>query len=313
MTATADARRPGAGSAPQISDFHHYRQLTLELAISQFKLRYTQSVLGYVWSLLKPAMLFGVTYFIFVDLFKINDGTQFYGMQVLLGIVVWTFFAECTGSSMGAIAGSAGLIRKAYFPRSIVVIAASLSSLFTFLINMLIVFAIAVLLHQIDIGLRMLIVIPLLLELYVLALGLSLFLASLHVQFHDVGHLWDVLLQVLFYGSGVMFSLTYVLQRLHYALAVGVKTPSPPRLTWIIELMTANPITQIIEDLRHALLAPEAPWTELVVTGHLVADRQYAAVNAPWLLPVPFLVVIAIFICGSLIFRARARYFAENL
>jgi len=316
MSATADARLPGvaAGSAPQLNTLRHYRQLTVELAISQFKLRYTQSVLGYLWSLLKPAMLFGITYFIFVDLFKINDGTEYYGMQVLLGIVLWTFFAECTGSSMQAIAGSAGLIRKAYFPRSILVIAASLSSLFTFLINMLIVFAIAVGLRQIDIGLRMLIVIPLLLELYVLALGISLFLASLHVQFHDVGHLWDVMMQLLFYGSGVMFSLTYVLQRLHLALQVGQTVPNhSPIFVWIAAVMTANPITQIIEDLRHALLAPQAPWTEAVVTGHLAAVHQLHALDVPWMLPVPFVIVIVILTTGALTFRARARSFAENL
>ena len=126
-------------------------------------------MLGYFWSLLKPAMIFAIMYFIFVDLFKINDGTQFYGMQVLLGIVVWTFFAECTSSSMQAIASNGGLIRKAYFPRSILVIAASLSSLFTFVINLLIVFVIAVGLHQIDIGLRIIVVLPLLLELYLLS------------------------------------------------------------------------------------------------------------------------------------------------
>src|ERR1017187_10782164 len=128
------------GSAAPLNTFRHYRHLTLELAVSQFKLRYTQSVSGYLWCLLKPAMMFAITYFIFVDLFNIKDGTSFYGLQVLLGIVVWTFFSECTSSAMQAIASNGGLIRKAYFPRSILVIAASLSSLFTFLINLMIVF-----------------------------------------------------------------------------------------------------------------------------------------------------------------------------
>ena len=315
MSATADTRPTlnATGMARQPSTFRPYRHLTLELAISQFKLRYTQSVLGYLWSLLKPAMMFAITYFIFVDLFKINDGTEFYGLQVLLGIVVWTFFAECTSSAMQAIASNGGLIRKAYFPRSILVIAASLSSLFTFLINLVIVFVIAVALHQIDIGLRIVAVIPLLLELYLLSLGISLFLAALFVQYHDVSHLWEVLMQGLFYGSGVMFSLTYVLQRLHLALAVGSTTRVTPHLLWIMQVMTANPITQIIEDLRHALLTPVAPWTELVVTGHLAAVNQWAPLNATWLLPVPFLVVLLVLTVGSLTFRARARNFAQNL
>jgi len=315
MSATADVRLPGAaaGPAPQLNTLRHYRHLTLELAISQFKLRYTQSVLGYLWSLIKPAMIFAITFFIFVDLFKINDGTQFYGIQLLLGIVIWTFFSECTGASMQAIAGSAGLIRKAYFPRSILVIAASLSSLFTFLINLVIVFLIAVALHQINLSLRLIAVVPLLVELYLLALGISLFLSALFVQFRDIGHLWDVLMQLLFYGSGVMFSLTYVLQRLHLALQVGQKVPTHPIYLWIAQLMSANPIMQTIEDLRHALLTPQAPWTEEIVTGHLAAVHQYAALDVPWMLPVPFLVVALVLTVGALTFRARARNFAENL
>jgi ABC-2 type transport system permease protein len=315
MPADADARLPGAtaGAASQLDTFRHYRHLTVELAISQFKLRYTGSVLGYFWSLLKPAMIFAIMYFIFVDLFKIQDGTEFYGMQVLLGIVVWTFFAECTSSAMQAIASNGGLIRKAYFPRSILVIAASLSALFTFVINLLIVFVIAVALHQIDISLRIIVVLPLLLELYLLALGISLFLAALFVQYHDVSHLWEVLMQLLFYASGVMFSLTYVLQRLHLALEVGSTKPQPPHLLWIVQVMAANPIMQNIEDLRHALLTPQAPWTELVVTGHLAAVHQYAALDVPWEVPLPFLAVLLVVTFGALTFRFRARSFAENL
>ena len=312
MSAGADAALPATRPATRLDTLRHYRHLTLELAISQFKLRYTQSVLGYFWSLLKPAMIFAITYLIFVDLFKINDGTEFYGVQLLLGIITWTFFAECTAASMQAIAGSAGLIRKAYFPRSILVIAASMSSLFTFLINLTIVFVIALALHQIDLGVRAVFVIPLLLELYLLAIGISLFLAALFVQFRDVGHLWDVLMQLLFYGSGVMFSLTYVLQRAHLVTAAGQPVVKPNNL-WAVTLVACNPIMQTIEDLRHALLTPQAPWTELVVTGHLAAVNQTAAFDAPWLAPVPFVIVALIVTVGALTFRARARTFAENL
>ena len=314
MFTTSDARIPagGAGIPRQPSAFRHYRHLTLELAITQFKLRYTKSALGYAWSLLKPAMLFGITYVIFVDLFHVEDGTPFYGIQLLLGIVIWTFFAECTAASMQAIAGSGGLIRKAYFPRSILVIAASLSSVFTFLINLTLVVFIAVLLHQIDFGLRMLAAIPLLLELYLLMLGLSFFLSALYVQFHDVGHIWDVLMQLLFYGSGVMFSLTYVLQRAGLAHRPGTAA-TKPHFVWAAQLVAANPITQIIEDLRHALVTPVAPWTEQVVTGHLAALGQTHALDVPWLLPVPFLAVITVLAMGALTFHARARTFAEDL
>ncbi|HYA01406.1 MAG TPA: ABC transporter permease [Candidatus Binatia bacterium] len=319
MTATIEAGVPGAASpAPRsLSSFSHYRHLTLELAISQFKLRYTQSALGYLWSLLKPAMMFGITYFIFVDLFQINDNTRFYGIQLLLGIVIWTFFSECTAASMQAVAGAGGLIRKAYFPRSILVLAASLTSLFTFLINLVLVIVIALALRQIVIGPQMLVAIPLLLELYLLVLGISFFLASLQVQFRDVGHLWEVLMQLLFYGSGVMFSLTYVLQRANLAVKPSVVSLRGTAVTlhfvWVVALVAANPIMQIIEDLRHALINPQAPWTILVVTGHDAAVKQLHPLNAPWVAPIPYVIVIAVLTLGALIFRARARNFAQDL
>lgn len=323
-TTTADSRLLQPGEAPRaLNTFHHYRRLTLELAISQFKLRYTQSVLGYLWSLLKPAMLFGITYVIFVDLFHINDNTHAYGMQLLLGIVVWTFFAECTAAAMQAVASSAGLIRKAYFPRSILVIAASLTSLFTFLINLVLVLVIAMALTltqkagqpaQISLGLQSLAAIPLLLELYLLVIGISFFLASLFVQYRDVGHIWEVLMNLLFYGSGVMFSLTYVLQRAGLAKASAAETTlRAPHFLWAVVLVAANPIMQVIEDLRHALITTQAPWTASVVSGHIVAQLQVHPVNAPWVAPLPFLIVIAVFSIGALTFRARARNFAQDL
>jgi ABC-2 type transport system permease protein len=319
----AGARIPPAkpvtmGSA---GSFRHYRQLTLELAISQFKLRYTQSVLGYMWSLLKPALVFGITYVIFVVVFQIRDGTPDYGIQFLLGIVIWTFFADCIAASMQAIASSAGLLRKAYFPRSILVIAASFTSLFTFLINLSLVIVIALALRSIQLGPRSLLAIPLLFELYLLVLGISFFLSALFVRFRDVGHLWEVFTQVLFYGSGVMFSLTYVLQRagLVANAAVGggaishLGSTSIVKYVWAVVVIAANPIMQIIEDLRHALITPQAPWTLSVVTGNLAAVNQVHPLDAPYIAPVPYLIVLAVFALGTLTFRARAKNFAQDM
>ncbi|MGA8016321.1 MAG: ABC transporter permease [Candidatus Dormiibacterota bacterium] len=312
MSASTEAQVPGQAveAVRPPSPFRHYRHLTLELAISQFKLRYTQSVLGYLWSLVKPAMLFGIMYVVFDKLFHVNDNTPFYPIQLLLGIVTWTFFAECTATSMQAIASNGGLLRKAYFPRSILVIAASLTSLFTFVINLTLVFVIAVALRQIDVGLRIVAVVPLLIELYLLSLGLSLFLSALFVQYHDVGHLWEVVQQALFYGSGVMFSLTYVMQRTGVVAPASGQPAAKLHILWPLQLVASNPMTQIIEDLRHAVVTPVAPWTAAAVTstpgGILQAD-------SPWLVPVPFVIVLGVLAIGALTFRSRARNFAQNL
>jgi ABC-2 type transport system permease protein len=286
MSVTADAPRPvvaAAASKPK-SGLQHYRHLTLELAISQFKLRYTGSALGYLWSLLKPAMTFGTMYFIFTVLFKVRDHTPFFGLQLLLGIVVWTFFSECIAYSMAAIAGTGHLIRKAYFPRSILVIAASMTSLFTFAINLTLVAVIALLTRQIDLGPRILAVIPLFAELYLLVLGISLFLSALVVQFRDVGHLWEVVSQVLFYGSAVLYSLTFLKEGNHYT---------------VLNVLAVNPVAQIVEDFRHAVITPQAPWTFLMVPT--------------WSAVAPFVLVGLALVIGGLTFRNRAPHLAENL
>ena len=316
MFATADAGLAGAAgaTAPPLNSFRHYRHLTLELAISQFKLRYTQSVLGYLWSLIKPASIFAITYFIFVDLFKINDGTKVYGMELLLGIVVWTFFAECTASSMQAIASNGGLIRKAYFPRSILVIAASLSSLFTFIINLLIVFVIAVALRDIDLGLRIVMVIPLLLELYAArARHLALPLSALR----PVPRCQPPL------GGADQPALLRLRGDVQPHLRAPAAAPGSggrghhkalPR-TWSGSCRSWSPIPSCRSSRTCATRCSRRwrPWTELVVSGHLAAVKQYAPLNAAWEVPVPFLVVILVVIFGALTFRARARSFAENL
>lgn len=266
--------------------FQRYSNLTLELAIAQFKLRYTGSALGYLWSLFKPGMQFAIMYVLFVLLFKIKDNTPYFGIQLLLGIVVWTFFSECAAASMAAIAGTGHLIRKAYFPRSILVIAASFTTLFTLAINLVLVILIATVMGQIDFGVRILAVIPLLVELYAVALGISLLLSALFVQFRDIGHLWDVVSQILYFGSAILFSLTYL-------------KGAAAHKEWAFNLVAANPIAQIVEDLRHAIVTPQAPWTVNMVSGAVA-----------W---IPFVIVLVVLVIGALVFRNRAPSFAENL
>lgn len=276
MAATA------AAAPPAPSPVRRHLNLVRELAVTQFQLRYTGSALGYLWSLLKPALLFGLMYVIFVDLFHVGDTTPYFAIQLLLGIVLWTFFSECTAFSMQSIAGTGHLIRKAYFPRWIMVMAASLTSIFTFLINLALVIIVAILSRQIDLGLRIVWILPLLLELYLLALGISLFLAALYVQFRDVGHLWEVVSQVMFYGSAVVYPLSILGHRYPAALKIAA----------------CNPVAQIIEDMRHVVVTPQAPWTVDYLGG---------------LYLVPLGITALAVIVGALTFRRLSPHFAENL
>lgn len=252
--------------------------LVREIAWTQFKLKYTSSVLGYLWSLLKPAMLFAVMYVIFVQVFKqtAND----FAVQLLVGIVLFTFFTECTGVGLGSIVGNGGLIQKAYFPRWVLVAASSLTAAMTFVINLVLIVAIATPLGHLHPGVRSLAVIPLVLELYLFALGLSLLLSSLFVFYRDLGHIWEILTQVLFYASAVVFPIARVPARF-----------LPP-------FFGINPLAQIIQDVRHALVTDAVP-------------SVASSVGALSLVPIA--TSLGLFVVGALVFRALSPSFAENL
>jgi ABC-2 type transport system permease protein len=261
------------------SAVHRTFNLTRELAVTQFKLKYTGSILGYLWSLLKPLMIFAIMYVVFVHLLHINSGAHG-ALQLLVAIVIWTFFAEAVGTSVNVIVANTSLIKKAYFPRTILVIAASLTALMTFLINITLVIAIAAPLHQIDLSLRSLVVVPLFLELYVIILGAALLLSSLFVFYRDLGHIWEVSSQLLFYASAVVYPLT------------------PVFLQGKEKILGLNPLAQIIEDVRHALVTATVPWTGEML-GPMIA--------------VPFGIIAALVVAGYVTFTRLAPRFAEQL
>ena len=117
------------------SVFQRNVNLIRELSITSFKLKYTGSALGYVWSLVKPLMLFGIMYLVFSILLRVGKNDVNFPVQLLIAIVAWTFFTEATSTAMNAVAGNGELIRKAYFPRWILVVASTTSSMLTFAIN----------------------------------------------------------------------------------------------------------------------------------------------------------------------------------
>jgi len=255
--------------------------LVRELAVTQFKLKYTGSALGYIWSLMKPLMLFGVMYAVFSRLLRVGQNSPNFTFQLLVGIVVWTFFAETVTLSVNVMVTNAHLIKKAAFPRPILVIASSVSALLTFAINMTIAVTIGLLTHQISVGWRSFLVFPLFAELYILILGLALFLSTAFVYYRDVGHIWEVFSLALFYGSGVVYPLT------------------PDFLHAKAKLLLSSPVAQVIEDVRHVIVTPLVPSSESTL--------------GPWLWMVPYALVLLAISLGTWLFRKFSPRFAEYL
>ncbi len=279
---------PGSGRLEAIprprSVFQRNVNLIRELSITQFKLKYTGSALGYVWSLVKPAMLFGIMYLVFSVLLKAGAKVKEFPVQLLLGIVVWTFFVEATTTAMNAIAGAGELIRKAYFPRWILVVASTTSALLTFAINTVLVVVVTLLLGQLHLSLRSLVAPLLYIELAALVLGLSLLLSALFVFFRDLGHIWEILSLVLFYGSAVVIPFVTIS---NYSKKLA-------------DIAGLNPIAQIVQDLRHALVLddPTIPWMGTII-GPLAI--------------IPILITVAVLVIGFAVFHKLTPRFAESL
>jgi ABC-2 type transport system permease protein len=264
------------------SVFQRTLNLTRELAITQFRLKYTGSALGYAWSLVKPLMLFGIMYLVFSVLLKTGGKDEDFPVELLFGIVIWTFFVESTTLAMNAIAGAGDLIRKASFPRWILVVASTASAALSFVINTLLVVVVTLLLGKLHLSVASLLAPLYYVELIVLVLGLSLLLSALFVFFRDLGHIWEIASLVLFYGSAIIYPFARV----------------PVRLRPFAGL---NPVLQIVQDVRHALVDAANPLIPSIASsiGPLVV--------------VPILGTLVVLGVGFLVFTRLTPKFAEAL
>jgi len=259
------------------------RALLRELVATDFKLRYQGSVLGYAWSLLRPLLLFLIMYVVFVRFLRIGQGVPHFPVYLLMGIVLWNFFAEMTSQSLGSIVGRGDLIRKIRIPRWIIVLSSSLSALINLALNLIVVGVFIAVNHVAITGAALWM--PLILvEIYVLSLGVSLFLAALFVKYRDMSYIWEVVLQGMFYLTPIIYPVTYI------------KNPT------LLKLMFLNPMAQAIQDVRHVVITPAT-----------VTIRDHTVLQGQLLQYAPFALAIIILIGGVLYFRKQAKYFAEDI
>src|SRR5579863_7949537 len=250
------------------SIFQRNLNLVRELSITSFKLKYTGSALGYVWSLVKPLMLFGIMYLVFSVLLKTGGKDADFPVELLFGIVIWTFFVESTTLAMNAIAGAGELIRKAYFPRWILVVSSTASAALSFVINTLLVVVVTVLIGKLHLSVSSLLAPLYYIELIVLVL--SLLLSALFVFFRDLGHIWEIASLVLFYGSAVIYPFVRVQSYLRHIAGL-------------------NPVLQIVQDVRHSLVDAANPLIPSMFT------------SIGWFVVIPILITFVVLGIGFLV------------
>jgi ABC-2 type transport system permease protein len=274
-------REPIRGPSALAGDLRRTLTLTLAIAKNDFKLRFFGSVLGYVWTLMRPLMLFGVLYVIFTQFVPVDAPS--FGVALLLGIVLFTFFSEATGGAVMSVMDRENLVRKIHFPRMVIPLAVVLMACFNLGLNLVVViiFAIA---SGITPGFAWLAMFPLVALLTVFASGLAMMLSALYVRYRDVEPIWDVVLQVTFYGSLIL--VPYEVIRL--------------KSEFVASALVANPLAAVLQEARH-----------------LVVDSSYAsaadALSSPALLLVPLAITAATFALGLWVFNREAPRIAEAL
>ncbi len=178
-------------------------EIVRELGVTDFRLKYNDSVLGYAWSMLSPLAMLGIYYFVFRHILGERSGG--YEIYLLVGVVFWSFFQDCTFSGLNALSVRAGVLRAIHVPVLLVVAAGGLSTVITICINTGVLVLALLVLGQLS-PLFPLVVIPLVC-LILFGLGISLLTALAWVRFRDVGLLWNVVLQAWFWMTPVVYTV----------------------------------------------------------------------------------------------------------
>lgn len=259
------------------------RVLLAELTRTDFKLRYQGSILGYLWALLRPLMMFAILYVVFGQLLKFGSDIPHYAVYLLAGTTIWSFFTECTSQGIQAMVNRGDLIRKISFPKYIVVVSATLTAVINMLINLVVV-AIFALINGVEISWSWLLVPLSLFEIYLLSLGISFLLGAINVRYRDITSIWDILTQALFYATPIIYPISMIAETSTVAAKV----------------LLICPIAQAIQDIRHNLIT-----SETVTTWNYISN--------PWFQFFPFVLIIVIFIISIFYFRKKSKFFAEDI
>ncbi|HWQ20184.1 MAG TPA: ABC transporter permease [Methanotrichaceae archaeon] len=239
-----------------------YRELIFRLAWSDFKLRYKNSLLGFMWSLLDPLLMLLVLYIVFSNLMKIQ--VEHYQLFLLIGIILWNFLDRGTSMSIFGIIGKPSLVQKIYFPRDILIISSCTTALMMTLLEFL-VFVIFMAVFRVVPGFSALIFPLVFFFQFLIVLGLSLGLSALNVFFRDAQFIWRLVMQVGFFATPVIYPITIFPQSLQ-------------------KFVMLNPIARVLTISRDCILYGTMPGaTDLAYVavssfivlfiGYLIFDR----------------------------------------
>lgn len=268
----------------RVERLRHNLRILHVIAAMDFKLKYSGSALGYIWSVIKPLSLFTMLYIVFAKLFKLGEISAYYPLALLTGIVLYTFFADATNLAMSSIVSRETLLRKMSFPRLVIPTSTTLAAAITFCVNLVVV-GVFVAWNQIPPRPNWVLIVPLLLEFYVFTLGVSLILATLFVRFRDIGQIWELATQLILYATPVIYPIGFL----------------PP---WARTIAFLSPLTQVLQDIRSIVLYQD------LAPNRITATEAFGS-SAGRLIPIG--ITLAVFGLGVWVFKRQEPWFAERV
>ncbi|HEY7255342.1 MAG TPA: ABC transporter permease [Solirubrobacterales bacterium] len=217
------------------------------MSVTEFRRTYFGTVLGYLWSLVRPLLLFAVLLFVFTKIFRVGSNAPNYPVMLLLNIVLFTFFQEATTAAVTSVVAQEGIVRKTQFPRLVIPTTVVLTALFNLCLNLIVVF-VFILAYGVDPTWTWLLFPLAMLALFVLTTAVSMLLSVLYVRYRDVAIIWVVIAQVLFYATPVIYPVKIIPEQYKQFLFV-------------------NPLAVIFEQVRVWVIDPTAPTAAEVVGG----------------------------------------------
>jgi ABC-type polysaccharide/polyol phosphate export permease len=257
-----------------MSNYHqNYRHLIWTIALTDFKLRYHGSILGYIWALLKPLIRFAILFVVFTTLFG-GRGGEYYALELFTGLMLFNYFTEGTNQGMKSLLSKGQMVSKIDIPMWVIIVASTLTATMAFLVNSFILaifFGAKLFLPSIG-GIAMFFLAVVF--LYIIILSFSLITAPIFVKFRDLGMGWEVFLQALFYASPILYPLSMMPE-------------------WVHQYILLSPVAFVIHFTKQALLE-----------NHFATATQYAIFIGA---------LAIVFLIGLVVYRKNAKFIPEHI
>jgi ABC-2 type transport system permease protein len=248
----AHGLQPVRGPSALGGGWRRFGELLYLISVTEFKKTYFGTVLGYVWSLLRPLLLFAVLLFVFTKIIRLGSGVPHYPVLLLMNVVLFGFFSEATTTAVMSVVNQESVVRKTQFPRLVIPLSVVVTSLFNLAVNLVVVL-IFIAAFGVSPAWTWLLFPLIVLVLFVFVTAVSMLLSSLYVRFRDTAIIWSVVASALFYATPVIYPIEIVPERYR-------------------DLIMLNPLTPIFEQARKWIIDPSAPgavsaaggWTHLL-------------------------------------------------